>query len=214
MPAWLARDHQYPFYKCDLMAKLRLSLEGPQGQLPLQGLTCPCLKVGPHGQVLPQGSMFPKVDPQGQLPPERYIITVLVNKVHSSFTSASEASLFNSDHFFFPHAQHACNPDEERCGTSALAAAFTIGQFIVKMSFWLLSFWAAWKRVCGAPLITAIAMSIALSGVIGAVRSSQHPCCPCKIVHPGLLKPVCDSTPIFISVFISYSYLYSYIMQN
>ena len=131
--------------------------------------------------------------------PERYIITLLVYEVHSSYISASEGISFNSDHFFFPHAQHACNPDEERCGTSALAAAFTIGQFIVKMSFWLLSFWAAWKRVCGAPLITAIAMSIALAGIIGAVQSSQRPCCPCKIVHPGLLKPVYDSNPIFMS---------------
>ena len=54
--------------------------------------------------------------------------------------------------------------------------------------------------MCGAPLITAIAMSIALSGIIGAVQSSQRPCCPCKIVHPGLLKPVCDSKPIFMSL--------------
>ena len=41
----------------------------------------------------------------------------------------------------------------------------------------------------GASLITALAMSFAMAGIIGALQSIPPHCCPCEVVHPGLVKP-------------------------
>ena len=50
----------------------------------------------------------------------------------------------------------------------------------------------------GAPLLAAVAMSFVLAGIIGAVQSNQPSCCPCKIVHPGLVKPIHVNGPLVL----------------
>ena len=67
-----------------------------------------------------------------------------------------------------------------------------------RMSFLFPSFWVACKRVPGAQLFAAVAMSFFLAGIVGAVQSNQPPCCPCKIVHPGLVKPIYANVPLLM----------------
>ena len=41
-------------------------------------------------------------------------------------------------------------------------------------------------------------MSVVLAGIFGAVQSNQPPCCPCKIVHPILVKPIYVNGPLIL----------------
>ena len=50
----------------------------------------------------------------------------------------------------------------------------------------------------GAQIFTAVATSILLAGVLSAVQVNQPPCCPCEIVHPGLVKSTYVSGPLLL----------------
>ena len=100
--------------------------------------------------------------------------------------------------FHFLQHSRRCHPDIDKCETTFLPAAFTIQQCTVKISFLLLHMWLAWKRVPGAQLLTAVAMSFVLAGVFCAIQNNPPPCCPCEIVHPGLVKPIYVSGPMFM----------------
>ena len=109
----------------------------------------------------------------------------------------SVLDLFHSWSFHF--LQHGrCNPDMDRCTTAFLPAGFSVQQCTVRMSFILLHMWLAWKRVPGALFFTAVAMSFVLAGVFCALQSNQPTCCPCEIVHPGLVKPTYVSGSLLV----------------
>ena len=95
-------------------------------------------------------------------------------------------------------AKAASNPDMKRCMTTSIPADLGTQQWIVRMSFLFLSFWVACKRVPGAQLFAAVAMSCVLAGILGTVQGNQPPCCPCKIVHPGLVKPKYLNGPLIL----------------
>ena len=95
-------------------------------------------------------------------------------------------------------AKATSNPDIKRFKTASLPADFGTQQRIVRLSFLFLSFWLAFKRVPGVQLFAAVAISFALAGVLGAVQSSQPPCCPCKILHPGLVKSIYVNGPLML----------------
>ena len=95
--------------------------------------------------------------------------------------------------------QQGQNPDMKRCKTASPPHAdYGTQQWIVRISFLFLSFWLACKRVPGAQLLAAVTMSFVLAGIIGAVQSNQPPCCPCKVVHPGLVKPIHVNGPLIL----------------
>ena len=99
----------------------------------------------------------------------------------------------------FSAVQQRNNPDMKRSKTASPPHAdYGTQQWIVRMSFLFFSFWLACKRVPGAQLLAAVAMSFVLAGIIGAVQSNQPPCCPCKIVHPGLMKPIHVDGPLIL----------------
>ena len=50
----------------------------------------------------------------------------------------------------------------------------------------------------GALFFTAVAMSFVLAGVFCALQSNQPTCCPCEIVHPGLVKPTYVSGSLLV----------------
>ena len=86
----------------------------------------------------------------------------------------------------------------KRCMTTSIPADLCTQQWIVRMSFLFLSFWVACKRVPGAQLFAAVAMSCVLAAILGTLPSNQPSCCPCKIVHPGLLKPKYMNGPLIL----------------
>ena len=99
----------------------------------------------------------------------------------------------------FSAVQQRQNPDMKRCKTASPPHAdYGTQQWIVRISFLFLSFWLACKRVPGAQLLAAVTLSFVLAGIIGAVQSNQPPCCPCKIVHPGLVKPIHVNGPLIL----------------
>ena len=99
----------------------------------------------------------------------------------------------------FSAVQQRQNPDMKRCKTASPPHAdYGTQQWIVRLSFLFLSFWLACKRVPGAQLLAAVTMSFVLAGIIGAVQSNQPPCCSCKIVHPGLVKPIHVNGPLIL----------------
>ena len=93
---------------------------------------------------------------------------------------------FELNLFFIHLLQHGL--DMERC-TSSFLPGFSIQQCTARMSCFLLHVWLVWKRVPGAQIFTAVAMGCVLAGGFCFVQSNQPPCCPCEIVHPGLVKP-------------------------
>ena len=50
----------------------------------------------------------------------------------------------------------------------------------------------------GAQIFTAVALSCFLADAFSAVQSIQPPCCPCEIVHPGLVKPTYVNGPLLM----------------
>ena len=58
--------------------------------------------------------------------------------------------------------------------------------------------WLGWKRVPGAQILTAVAMSCVLAGVVCGIQNNPPPCCPCEIMHPGLVKPIYVSGPMLM----------------
>ena len=99
---------------------------------------------------------------------------------------------------FCSTARATNNPDMKRRMTTSIPADLGTQQWIVRMSFLFLSFWVACKRVPGAQLFAVVAMSCVLAGILGTMQSNQPPCCPCKIVHPGLVKPKYLNGPLIL----------------
>ena len=95
-------------------------------------------------------------------------------------------------------AKAPSNPDMKRHMTTSIPADLGTQQWIVRMSFLFLSFWVACKRVPGVQLFAAVALSCVLAGILGTVQGNQPPCCPCKIVHPGLVKPKYLNGPLIL----------------
>ena len=110
----------------------------------------------------------------------------------------SVLKLFHSWPFHFLQHGRRCHPDVKRSEATLLPAAFSMQQCTVRMSLLFLHMWLAWKRVPGAQIFTAVAMSCVLAGVFCALQSYQPPCCPCEIVHPGLVKPIYVSDPMLM----------------
>ena len=121
------------------------------------------------------------------------------NKIVSNMSCVSQIGYALGEVISYSAVQQGQNPDMKRCKTASPPHAdYGTQQWIVRISFLFLSFWLACKRVPGAQLLAAVTMSFVLAGIIGAVQSNQPPCCPCKVVHPGLVKPIHVNGPLIL----------------